>query len=224
MRSEFFYNLPESSKILSRYHASIGSIAANTGACQMARMHLIEDLTLSLHDIDRASAAVFEPYPVGMLVDYLIRTHRYYTGKALPEIELTLKAVIQNAPEGRQICRYGMVLYKKYVDESEAHFQFEETRLFPYAMALERAAISGNKMELNYSAAAFSAEHPHCEIELNKVIAYLTKLGSTLSGNFAFGVMLQQLSALDADMKLHGMIEDDVLVPKLLALEARTGS
>ncbi len=222
MHNELFYSLPESSKIISRYNSIHALAAANTGACQMARMYLIEDLTFSLNDIDRATASVFAPYPAGMLVDYLIRTHRYYSSKALPEIGLTLSAVIGNAPDDHPICRYGMALFEKFVHESEVHFIYEETHLFPYALALERAALVRKSADIQYSAAEFSAEHPHGELELSKVINYLSRLGGTLSGNFAFGVMLQQLRALNADMKLHAMIEDGVLVPKLLELEAKS--
>lgn len=194
-----------------------------TAQCHMAQNHFLRDLSFSIEDISKASAQLFMPYSVGLIVDYLTRSHQYYLNKSLPEIGNTLDAAIRNCPEDGWFRRFAMPLFRKYVNDTVDHFAYEESHLFPYALQLEKAYRTSMPLppDVQYTSAEFMASHPHSEIDLPKVLAILSSKEDDFKDDIAYRILLKRLRHLEQDMRLHSLIEDDVLVFKLQMLENR---
>jgi regulator of cell morphogenesis and NO signaling len=207
--------------ILQRYSLPVKVDIERSMQCEMARNNFLRDLSYSIQDAAHISAQTFAPYSLGLLVEYLHRSHKYYLDKALPEIGNTLEEAVRHSPDGGWFKRYAMPLFRRYVEDTVAHFAYEEQYLFPYALELEKRQRTAHASpELDYSAGEFIASHPDSVIDLPKVIAILSSKEETFSDNIAYRILIKRLRHLEEDMHLHSIIEDEVLVAKLQALEA----
>ncbi len=215
--NEYLDSLPESTTIRARYAYPLVPTDENLVICHAARTSLMNDLTLSLMDVDAAQVSLFMPYSIAVLVDYLQRSHRHYMVKALPEIGLTLADAIRRTPDEIWFSRYAMPLFQRFVADTELHFTYEETYLFPYALALNDSSASPRQVSkrMMFSADIFVETHPHSDIDLSKVISLLSRKADEFKDNMAYRVLLQRLQHIENDMRLHSFIEDEVLVGKL---------
>lgn len=209
--------------ILQRYSFKVSAEIDRAVQCQMARNNFLRDLSFSIQDTAHISAKTFAPYSLGLLVEYLHRSHRFYLDKSLPEIGNTLEEAIRHSPDGGWFKRFAMPLFRRYVEDTVAHFAYEEQHLFPYALGLEKAqrTTRSASQEMGYSSDEFIASHPESEIGLPKVIAILSSKESEFKDNIAYRILLKRLRHLEEDMNLHSIIEDEVLVAKLKDLEKK---
>ncbi len=212
--------MPESTTVLYRYEFPNHAQMTNK-ICHFAQAQLVQELTLSLADIQNASASLFMDFHIDVIIDYLIRSHSYYLNKALPEIAQTLNEVIRISPDQDWFKRYASPMYNKFMSESEAHFLYEEQYLFPYALML---FWDGKRNLHNYnefSAKTFEATHPHSDTDLPGVISLLEMREKEFKDNIAYRILIKRLRSLELDMRLHTLIEDEVLVEKLKLLEGK---
>lgn len=222
MQSDILQWLPEGQRIARRYTQRHLPTDTLDGACGMARQHLMAELSLGLHDLAQLSTAAFEPYSIGLLVDYLRRSHRYYMNEALPQLQHTVAVALHHCPEGHALRTYAPPLVRRFMDETLAHIQSEESHLFPYAIALEQAGRRGAVHVPMHPGFAFGESH-HAELDPERLEQLLQKLSNGMQSNMAWRIAMKQLRHLGEDLKLHALIEDEVLIPKLKRAEAQLG-
>jgi iron-sulfur cluster repair protein YtfE (RIC family) len=183
------------------------------------------DLAYSYLDLDKATAIQFEPYSISLLSDYLLRTHADYLGRILPQIEAGLEA-LTNRYSDVVLTDAAFPLFRKFANDLRAHIALEEELFFPYAIQVEELANGKEPASemIAYSTSAFAAHHPNHDDEIVKLDALLQGLEAKYNGDMAFRILRKRIAHLMNDMRLHCLIEDDVLSAKVRVAELKIRS
>lgn len=164
----------------------------------------------SMPDAKRLS--VFE---TSVILDYLEKTHAYYLGKLIPEIELTLFSIVQIIGIINPISIELIKRFDAYRTDLKEHIEDEEIHFFSYAKQL-----LGSKLgHITFSVNQFVKEHKHQEDEVKAMIEFIKK--NVSNPNFlVYKVLIGKLELLQRDLLIHAFVEDYALVPKIKTLEA----
>lgn len=165
-------------------------------------------------------------FPVPDILDYLKRTHQYYIQKRIPEIEQSILFLATRYGRNRSLGKLLYVFFVEYKNALQEHIELEETRLFPHIEKLFDGAISGfpKKKSLSeisdYSVQQFMYEHTdEPEDELKTICQTVRAQYPELQDYNRFHVFLTQMETFEKDLKIHGFVEDEILIPRILGLE-----
>tara|TARA_B100000795_G_scaffold107866_1_gene79652 strand:+ start:6317 stop:7057 length:741 start_codon:yes stop_codon:yes gene_type:complete len=167
----------------------------------------------------------FQRYSIPVLLEYLQKSHNFYREKKLLEIEQSVFNLMIGRIGSFSAVNLIALFYTDYKKELINHFNLEENVLFPYALALNKSAKDPKAREQaielsqQYSIAKFTVEHTESHKELDRVRESLRLFNPSKSDESALRVLLDQFKSFETDFYLHSLIEDEVLVPKLLKLE-----
>ncbi|HTR30495.1 MAG TPA: hemerythrin domain-containing protein [Puia sp.] len=171
------------------------------------------------------AAADFEPYPVEIIVDYIERTHIYYLGKKLPEIEQSILLLSGHYESHHPILTALRNFFNCYVQDLSQHIAAEETLLLPYVKALckaKRNPVGFSSFILarrDYSIDRFLNEHHDTEDELKDIRQTIRLYDPPATNESLYRILLTQLQVFEQDLSIHAHIEEEVLIPKALAME-----
>jgi len=188
-------------------------------AIDALRDSLVDALTGELDDPIRS----FYRFPLNSLVDYLIRSHALYTDKLLMELDHTWIQLIKSHKESGLLVLYSM--YREFMTELIVHFKEEEERFFPYALAVygiaERTSLAYPVLGKS-SGNEFLAAHDDPADSLMEVTEGLESLFCAQSITCPLSaLLLRRMKVLCVDLIIHGLIEEDVLVLKVIQYERR---
>ncbi|OFX89931.1 MAG: hypothetical protein A2W99_08795 [Bacteroidetes bacterium GWF2_33_16] len=166
-----------------------------------------------------------QSFSVKLIIEYLQKTHYYYTQVKVPEIELLIEQMINNCYTQKENISLLKRFFFEYETELKNHILREEKVVFPYIQLIEDAYYSNNisdkiiKNMEDYSIDIFEKEHDNIEEKLfdlkNIIIKYLPQPNNkSICHN-----LLHELFSLEKDINDHSRIEDKVLVPKIRAME-----
>lgn len=149
------------------------------------------------------------------IIEYLKRTHRYYTHYVLPKLEVQLEQLIGSSKSDNHELQMLKQFYKQYTKEFIEHIDHEEKALFPYIEKM----ITSNKTDNNSSVLSFEDEHTNVDEKLNDlknlVIKYLNPdYDDNLCNEF-----LITLFRFERDVHDHARIEDVILLHQAVAIE-----
>lgn len=169
---------------------------------------------------------LLQAFPLPVLVDYLQRTHEYYLSKRLPEIELGVYNLIMDPAKEAGFRKMLANFYTGYRKTLFEHIHEEEFTLFPYIRRLINAGRAlpfdiCDHIPAGYSIQQFIHQHDDAaekELqEMKQVILNHRDASPTLS---PYRVFINQIDAFEKDLIIHGFIEDEVMIPIALQLEA----
>jgi len=174
---------------------------------------------------DRFCPTRFLKFPLHLVLDYLYRTHRYYTHKRMLEIEQTTGQLASTYGQNHPLLLLLNSFFPNYRKRLESHMEMEEDTLFPYIIDLEERVKSKEKVRdsvfSHYSLDEFI--HSHEEEELDDQLGEVRKLIQhrfpELQQIFLFEVLRKQLDYFQRDLHIHEQIEDHVLVSQARKLE-----
>ncbi len=157
---------------------------------------------------------------------YLKHTHSYYISKRLQEMELAamqLAAGCRETMPGFAVLSSFLSNYKKNLT---SHIELEEQHLFPYIDALLAADAHNSAIVAHrgsaYSIKQFIDDHDDTvSFDLSQLIVSLKEDLTALSDNIAYRVLLRKLESFKTDLAVHEWLEDEVLVPQVLAVEEK---
>lgn len=166
----------------------------------------------------------FLRFPIHTVLDYLYRTHRYYTQKRMLEIEQTIGQLAEAYGNGHPLLLLLHSFFPNYREHLEEHMALEEDTLFPYILDLGEkmeGVSSGDSIFSHYSLDEFliSHEEDHLDDQLREVHGLIKKKYPELKKIFMFKVLSAQLEAFEKDLFIHEQIEDHVLVAQARKLE-----
>jgi len=199
-------------------------------ACRDAKVNEDEVLGALMQSPGAAIGTIrAENWSLDLLSNYIIQNHHQYVKRSLPEIQAVLEKVLlkhgANHPELGQIRDQFMVLQK----ELQTHMYHEEHVLFPAINALVRESSRLLPVEnLAHSMSNLDPVVVDLKTEHQQVGDCLRCLRS-ISNNYAlppdacksFTSLYQRLQEFEADMHLHVHLENNLLFPKALSLQAR---
>ncbi len=170
-------------------------------------------------------AGDFAPFPIGLIVDYIKRTHVYYLQKKLPEIEQSILLLSSLYTSHHPILAALQNFFHRYCQELTAHIQAEETKLLPYIALLNRAGNKAGSFSeyiiacQEYSISRFLADHHDTEDELRDIRQTIRLYEPPATNESLYRILLAQLQTFEQDLCIHAQIEDQVLIPKAQQME-----
>jgi len=170
--------------------------------------------------------SAFRRFDVPTLVDYLRRSHMSYRDKRLPETLQLVHHLMSTECITPVLMAVLHTFVRDYRSELLEHFAEEEAVLFPYALALHAAKEGGRAIPANlsgYSSEAFVAGHRHLDDSLGEVRKALRNYCVDGRRFSPCHILLHQLRDLEKDLRVHELIEDRVLIPKLREMEQSCG-
>jgi len=197
-------------------------------ACREQGVDLEEILAaLRASEEERAPApdAHWQLEPLPTLIAHIVERHHQYVRRETPHIETWLEKCIaahgSRHPELMRIRHTFMAM----AGGMAQHMAKEELILFPAInrMVAGRTDPSGGATSLTQPVRMMLVEHDHAGRDL----AEIRKLG----GDFmpppdacnTYRTLYQALGEFEADMKQHVHLENNILFPRALALEAEAG-
>jgi regulator of cell morphogenesis and NO signaling len=175
---------------------------------------------------DEAQLMDFQNWDVGFLCKYLIQLHHQYIKTQTPFIdELFPKAAKINGTKYPEINEL-VAVFLKAGKLLELNSLKEEQILFPYITALAEAHKKGKKIKAaefgNISVPILLMEAEHqCACDYFNTIRQLTK-HYTLPAypSNSHGILFKMLNDYDDDLHFHLHLENNILFPKAIQLEA----
>lgn len=171
------------------------------------------------------SAADFDPFPIEIIVDYIQRTHIFYFEKKLPEIEQSIGLLSDHYESHHPILTALSNFFHRYVNDLSEHIHAEEQLLLPYISVVREAMKTPAHFSAfvlarrDYSINRFLDEHHDTEDELKDIRRTIRLYDPPSTNESLYRILLSQLQAFEQDLRVHAHIEEEVLIPKALAIE-----
>ena len=150
-------------------------------------------------------------FPVSIILEYLKKTHAHYLTKRLPEIELTIKQ-LENQIEDIQ---YNLLssFFSKFKNHLIEHIQYEEYMLFPFI----EHSLSNKEIPTRLKGFTLDnfveAHNDEVEDSLLSACQDLIKNNYQSSDLLRIKVLIHYMDLFEKDLRIHGRIEDEVLIP-----------
>ena len=159
----------------------------------------------------------FDVFSISELVDYIRKTHSYYVNKKLPEIEQSIHVLAQAYPDTHPLLLLLRAFYTDYTRHLVTHIEIEERDLLPYISQLETSTA---KKPPSLSIQDFINQHHDTEKDLEDVRNTILHYSPPAEQQTPYRILLSQLQVLEKDLAVHALIEDQVLLPRALAIES----
>lgn len=181
-------------------------------------LHFCSEILLMFDNAEYRPVESLMQSSVSVIIDYLEKTHRYYKGNKLLEIEQSIEKVSMESSKSNIMDRLLTNFFTAYKKELIQHIDIEEQKLFPYVRAIE----AGVSLPCNYSIQQFEDSHDDTiEYELRDIQHRILMLDPDLEHSLPYHILQTQLNAFERDIHIHGWVEDHILIPKGLELEKR---
>ena len=180
-----------------------------------------------------ASAIRAQDWSLDLLTNFIVQNHHQYVKRAIPEIRNVLEKVCAkhgaNHPELMEIQQQ----FKTLAKELESHMHDEEFVMFPAVQALVKESTNlmpfgdserQTKRSLLPEVTTLEAEHElagHC---LSRMRTASRDYALPADACNAFTLLYQRLQEFESDLHVHIHLENNILFPKALTLQARQQS
>ncbi len=222
---------PSAAAVLERFEIDLCSQADDQLERACADLQLsIEQVLEKLADAEsRANGAIspdVETYSLTRLIQHIVRTHHQTVRQELPRFVALSRKIAGKHGEKAPQYRTAAMLIEQLCTDMFAHLAKEEQVLFPYIVRLEEAAEDRSAAPSAYfrsvtqPVAMMIHEHDAAE----GIVAQLRQLTNGFEPpawacprNAAFHA---SLAAFASDLRHHVHLENDLLFPRAIVLEA----
>lgn len=169
----------------------------------------------------------FHEFPLEVLVDYIKRTHRLYLTKSLQEIEQSITLLNEAYSIGHPLLEMLNEFFLDYKTELILHIREEDQQLLPHVLYLNDAIANGYdqydffRRQQLFTIDQFLLNHEDNDAVLEMVREKIMMYEPPVVNKFVYQVLLNQLEYFGHDLKIHGLIEDRVLLPKASEMETK---
>jgi regulator of cell morphogenesis and NO signaling len=197
-------------------------------ACAAARQDAGE-VGAELAKLSEPSGATGVPdvsWAVDALADYIVRRHHGYVREQVPVIHGHLAKLVavhgEHHPELKAIAAH----FTELAGELQSHMVKEEQVLFPYLQQLSASAEFGLEPPVGRFGSVsnpirmMEAEHRYAGDELGVIREMTSNYAVPSDGCTTYRICYQELAAFDADLRQHIHLENNILFPHAVALEA----
>lgn len=173
----------------------------------------------------QAGAPRYGAWDIPMLTTYIVGNHHTYVREAIPTLLAHTAKVArvhgERHPELKEVAR----IFADVAEEMESHMFKEEQVLFPYLLALARAGMSADLPPAPFSTIAspidvMELEHEHAGDAMARIRTLTSGYQPPEDACATYRVCLQELAAFETDLHAHVHLENNILFPKALRLEA----
>ena len=152
---------------------------------------------------------------IGTIVKYLERSHQYYSSEVIPHISQQIRSLCSTNKDlsFKLIERF----FDEYKDEVSKHLRYEESVVYPYALSL----LEIKNQRQGFAISDYKNNHEDIETKLddlkNLLIKYLPEKGDQkYRRNLLF-----QLFRFEKDLRIHTIIEENILIPQIEKAESK---
>jgi Regulator of cell morphogenesis and NO signaling len=163
-------------------------------------------------------------YGIDPVVVYLHKSHSFFREIKFPLVKSKIESLKQFQGGEGQIPLI-QKFFTSYMVEFLTHIQYEDEVVFPYSLMVNGCFNAGTispeltrKMK-SYSMSTFRQEHDDIESKLSDLRNILIKYLPPIDGGTVVTSILLELSAMEKELENHSIIEERILVPRVLAME-----
>jgi len=150
-----------------------------------------------------------------LIVDYLKKTHAYYLGSSLPQIEQLIHRLLESTPEQNNEMKMIETFYLAYKKKLSEHIGEEEEQVFPFVERLVQApeTVSNRVFDFN-----FEKDHEHVDLELDDLKNIILKYMVPNYDELVCNKLMEEIYRFEKDIRDHSRIEDAILIPQVMHL------
>ncbi len=181
--------------------------------------------TANLFCIDQYSPSKKDTgYSVAAVVAYLLKSHAYFYEEKFPSIREKIMLLGQYTGGADHVALIEK-FFSNYVAEFMEHIRYEDSVVFPYASMVADCYANGKiSSELasrmkGYSMAQFNQQHDDIEEKLSDLRNIMIKYLPPIDDGKVVTPVLLELASMEKELEDHTVIEERILVPKVLAME-----
>jgi len=184
-----------------------------------------------LASIQEAPAAAAPPQdwakaPLAALARYIVEKHHSFTRTELARLEpLFTKVCAAHGDHHPELARMQEV-FRALSAELQSHMMKEENILFPYLSAMEQAVLSGRPFPrpmfgtVRNPVRMMTLEHDSAGDALRELRRASGNYSVPADACASYSELYRSLQAFEADLHTHIHLENNMLFPRALAMEA----
>jgi regulator of cell morphogenesis and NO signaling len=224
--------MPDATRVFERLRIDYccGGSHTLSDACRAAGVQ-IEDVVGLLEDGDRSpardgSALDFQSLTLAELISHIVEKHHVFTTAEMARITALVEKVCgkhgENHPELLEVG----ALFARLCDELRPHMLKEERVLFPYVIALESAVAQRSPAPfapfgtVSNPVRMLMSEHDVAGDLLRELRATTRDYAAPGDACMSYRTLYNALADLEADLHQHIHLENNVLFPRAVELEA----
>ena len=168
----------------------------------------------------------YDQWSLDFLADYIVNQFHLYTKRMLPQLSETIETVAHVHGETHPETRTIAALWPSVRGELAQHMQKEELLLFPYIKRLVQSQAEGSVPPVPPFGSArelietMEAEHDETGDALHQIAQFSEGYTPPADACPTFHSLYAFLSEFDAATKKHIHLENNILFPKAIELEA----
>ena len=226
---------PSAAKVFQRFDIDLCSQAEKSldGACaelQLSVDQVLEKLADAETQEHGGSPVDPASLPIGKLIQHIVRVHHQYLRQELPRLaEMAQKLAARRSDRAPELKNVEELLDELRTDMF-AHIQKEEQVLFPFISQMDQDSIVAYPpahacfRSVAHPVSKMMQEHisaSHVVTELRRLTLEFQPPDWACATHIA---LFAGLSEFEADLKQHVHLENDVLFPRAIELEAELNS
>ena len=164
--------------------------------------------------------------PLRELIRHIVNTHHEYLKLELPRVGQRLRKVVEVHGENDPAALHELeTVYEALWQEMDLHMHKEEMMLFPAIERYEAAMQSGSRLppapfgSIANPIAVMEGEHDSAGRALLRIRQLTIDFQAPPYACFTYHALLDGLRALETDLHTHIHLENNILFPRVIALE-----
>ena len=166
-------------------------------------------------------------YPIDLIIEYLKHSHFLFVKHKLPYIARLVESFRANHEDYLAVERDLKLVFPLFVEDFIQHIYEEEDTFFRFIQMLERASKGKYTPTKLYfllernSVQKFSVDHETHDDEMEGIRRITKDYLITAETPLHIKVLYNELKAFESSLITHARIENEILFPKAMALEAK---
>ena len=171
-----------------------------------------------------------EHFSVKYITEFLTKSHNFYNDEKIPFIESLIEELHWKSDDHDRNLAILKKFFYEYKTEVKTHTKHEEETVYPYAVFIgetcngkQNLKKCNEKMKI-YSITNYAQEHENIEEKLTDLKNIIIKYLPPPENQKIINKILFQLFRLEKDLNYHAIIEEKILVPKIIEMENKLKS
>jgi len=175
------------------------------------------------HPVKELDKPEFENMNCSQLVDYIVQKHHQYAFAAILQIRSLIEQQVSMDDVNDELKSvkdyFGLI-----ANELSLHMKKEELVLFPNIHQLVLVEANGTPFDqagfgtIKSPASVMMTEHKTIGLIEEKLMKLCNNINASAHLSASFSELYLKLKVFDEDLQQHAYLEDEILVPKLMAL------
>lgn len=174
--------------------------------------------------------ADFQQLPLPELITHILDKHHVYTKEEMSRLDLLFRKVVSVHGENHPELSKAGAAFARLCADLTPHMFKEERVLFPYIVAVASAAARNNPIPVppfgtvNNPVRMMMMEHDTAGEILRELRALTSDYTTPADGCVSYKTLYEALEAFEGDLHQHIHLENNILFPRAIEMEAQLRS